>query len=258
MSIWFVSWVLLSVVLLGFLAWTYFIVFRQKQAWRQYAQKNGLKFRANKGFESPEMKGKIGGYGLSFFTSEHQSPDMRRARKLTAIEVFLKSRLSVTLTVASGDMVALIQDLEGGIDYVVPSSDWDTQERLVKAESEAAAQAYLSQERLQALDELMALSNASVILIFRENAAFLRLDTPLALETEEQLQSHVQALLKCAKICELAEGEAPQIQNKHENRKAAQVALEVDEDTLSNSGLQLEDDQVDQDDADENPSTENS
>ena len=56
---WLFLWFILSVVILGTTVWSTIILVQQKQAWKEYAQKKGLVFTANKFLEPCSMEGVI-------------------------------------------------------------------------------------------------------------------------------------------------------------------------------------------------------
>ena len=166
MSIWFFIWLALSGALLYFLFWTLYILFRQKRAWRLYAQKMKLRYNPRQMVESPEISGLVYGYTASMFAGEHASADTRGTRKLTAIEIHLSSRAPFDAGVASGGMVNIVRVLGLKEEMRPQSSEWH-ESWIASASDVRALEAYLTPERLTALVSLMKMKNAWVILIFR-------------------------------------------------------------------------------------------
>ncbi len=242
MSIWFVLWLVLSFALLYFLGWTIYILLRQKRAWKAYAVKRKLRYVQKQFLVSPEMSGVIDDYTISFFTAEHQPPDARSARKMTAVELLLSSRIPFEGGIASGGMVSLMRPIGYAEEFVPAYDGWD-KEWMAGSVSANAMQSYLTPDRLQALLTLMEIKNAWVIFMFRENVTLLRVDTPDPLDVPEKIDKLVKMMIKAANTLELAKGEDGRLQlaarqmaprkaaaiKKDVNTKAATLELEEEE-----------------------------
>jgi hypothetical protein len=222
LSIWFILWFVLSFALLYFLGWTVYILFRQKQAWKTYAAKNKLRYTQSKLMSSPEMSGVIQDYTVSFFTAEHEPPDARSARRMTAIEISLSSRLPFEGGLASSGMVWLMRAIGFGEEYIPAHENWD-KNWIAASSSVNALQTFMTPARLQALVSLMKLKNASVIFLFREDVTLLRLDTPDPLDMPDKIDKLVKIMIKTAQALELAPGEETRLQTamKQKARKMA-------------------------------------
>lgn len=243
MNIWFVLWLLLAVSLLGFFAWTFLILMRQKSAWKIYAQKRKMRFRPGTLMNSPEMQGAIGDHTVSVFTSEHISPDIRGSRKLTAIEVSLSSTMPVSGAVASGGMVPLVKEL-GLKQELRPKYDAWNPAYIAACNNRHVLSSYLNDTRLEALCGLMKDRMNWVIFVFRDEAMLLRVDTVDPLDNPKKLDDLIKAMLNVAKALELKPGEGKRLKSEMTKTISKNVELDVDDQSMeiAADALQLEED----------------
>ncbi len=206
MNIWLLLWVLLTVALIGFSIWTFSILMQQKRAWKIYSDKRKLRYASGCVMGSPDMDGAIDDHKISFFVGEHVAADARNSRKLTAIEVRLNSIMPIAGAVASGGMVPIMQGMNWKFEYVPEHESWK-KDYVVNTENKDVMAAYLSDARVAALTKLMAIKNAWVILIFKDDAMLLRLDTPDPLVSAKEIDSYAKQMLAAAAVLELADGE---------------------------------------------------
>lgn len=240
MTIWFLLWLLLSVTLLYFLAWTLFILVKQKRAWKAYAEKHDLRYQSDALMQSPRLDGVLDGYTVSLFSAEHTRGDARRARKLTAIEVQLTSEMPFDGAIASEGMVDVVKSMTFK-DEVKPDSKGWKSTLIAATDHKAAMQRYLTPKRLKALYALMKIKNAWVILAFRNDMVLLRIDTPYALENSDKVDELLNRMIKVAKALELDKGEGASLKTA----KIKQQNQTLDDNTDADlGGLQLEDDET--------------
>ena len=243
----FFLWFLISAVLLGFWFWTSFLIFRQKAAWKLYAEKRDLRYNSNGFYETPSMNGAVEGYNISFFTSEHSELDARSERHLTAIEINLHTGLSVATAIASGGMSMIVDTLDLHKEYR-PSNkdgkrkDWDNS-YVIRTQDVSYMHEYLNDKRVDSIIRLMKIDKAWVIILFFEETGLLRLDTPLPLDTPQKVDAIVKQLVELARSLEMGEGEEKDILRampKADSKK--QKILEIDDDLLNDDiGFELED-----------------
>lgn len=257
MSFWFILWVLISVFLLGFLAWTILILVRQKAVWKSYAAKHQLRYKPNSFFEVPEMNGIIDTHSVSVFSGEHSSPDARYSRKMTAIEIQLASKMPIEGGVASNGMTDIVQGLNFKDESTFDHKSWK-KTYIAKSANRTVLEAYLTPERLDALTNLMKVENFWIILIFKDDVMLLRLDTSDPLNTEAKLDKVVKGMIKTAQALELNDGEADRLAKVEAKAPAKAVSIDLDEKTADSIGLELEEDEEPSEDqsSEENPSTE--
>ncbi len=242
MSVWLALWVVVSIVLLGFLAWSLFVLHKQKQTWKGFAAKHKLRYRKKATMDSPEVDGSIDGYKIDIFTSEHIIENARSSRKLTAIEVSLHSTLPIDGAVASGGMIPLVKELGFKVEIKPEHEHWN-RSYIAAGDNGRALKAYLTPERLDALIRMMRIKNSWMILIFRAERLLLRIDTPDPLTSPDYLDRLIELMIKSAKTLELKSGESAVIEREEAKGLAEDSNLMLDEDG-ADSGLSLEEDEA--------------
>ncbi|MCB1681241.1 MAG: hypothetical protein KDI61_02665 [Alphaproteobacteria bacterium] len=248
MNFFILIWVAVTVFLLSFWGWSIVVLYKQKQSWKQFAKNRGLRYRSNSVFDSPEITGALKDYKVYIFTAEHEASDGRYARRLTSIEVSLKSALPVSVAVASGGMVKIVEDLNFHVEYRPDLHGWDNS-YIVRSRNEAVAREYLTERRLQEVVKLMKLKNSWVILFFSSGQGLLRIDTPDPLNDIKKIDSYVSKMLQAAQVLELEKGEKEKLAYKAEQKEikggAGSVSRtpEIPDDLLEGPiGLTLEED----------------
>ena len=163
-----------------------------------------------KDLSTPEVTGSFEDYTIGILTSEHETPDARGTRKLTAVEVALKSEMPFAGAVGSGGMVPLVQSLSFGGETHPDHGKWDVS-YIARAKNKAAMEGYLSKERLDVLTSLMKVKNFWVIFIFQEEGTLLRVDTTDPLQEPEKIERLMRKLIAVAQVLELKDGEADRL-----------------------------------------------
>ncbi len=243
LSIWFVLWLLLSLVLIYFFGWTLFILLKQKKAWKAYAVKNNLRYSTKKVLSSPEISGALGDYTVNLFTGEHMAEDARSSRKLTAVEIQLSSTLPVEAGIANGEMISFIQKFCFKEEMRPKYKDWDNS-YIASSDDKVILEKYLTKERFEALMSLMKVKNAWTLLAFRKDISLLRFDTPDPLLSVKKIDSLVNQMLKTAAILELKDGEAEHLKSKQSNKQQKEGTLDIDENEIDAGDLSLEEDNI--------------
>lgn len=222
MNIFILIWVALSLFLLGFWFWSNWVLFKQKQVWKLFAQKRKLRYYGGKMFDSPEVAGTYQDFEVLAFTAEHDTGDGRVGRRLTSIEVTLHSSLPTSGAVASGGMVKLVEELLFQAEYRPDIPGWDNS-YIVRSRDNAVMKAYLTEPRVQALIKLMKIKNAWVILFFTGGRGLLRIDTPDPLYDPKHFDDTMKKMVEAAKVLELEKGET--------NRLTAVVGRDIERGT---------------------------
>lgn len=268
MSIWLALWIVISLVLMGFLVWTVFILFQQKAVWKAFAAQYKLRYKPNALMHSPEMDGVLETYKVNYFIAEHSSEDVRGARKLTAVEVRLHSSVPIDGGVASGGMVDLVRSL-GFQAEIKPGHERWSKAYIAAGSDRNVLEAYLTDERLENLLKLMRIKNAWVIFIFRKDSMLLRIDTPNALSSKAYLEKLTKLLVKAAQSLELGPDEVKKLKAEEVRGQGKEgslvlddadidveaVSLELEEDLASEGAVESEDIEGD-DQSSEKPETE--
>ncbi len=236
----FVVWFLVSALLIGFWSWTSYVLYKQKKAWKLYAEKRKLRYYPNGLYETPSVSGAVEGYKISFFASDHSELDARSQRRLSAIEINLHSSLSVSGAIASGGMVAVIESLEGNKEFKPNVEHWDDS-YVIRTDDVHYMQAYLTDERIEKITGLMRMDKAWVIIVFLPENGLLRLDTPLPLDDPRKIDEVVKTMVDVAKALELKDGEDKDIIRNASKISKKEKRLVIDEDLLEDDiGLELE------------------
>jgi len=243
MSIWLLIWLMLSTILLFFSWWTVAILIKQKKAWEIFAKRHQLRFTRGRFFESPKINGVYKNHTISLFTGEHRQEDARKNRKLTAIEIELKSVMPMSGVVASGGMIPLLDGLDQNMELTPKSKEWKS-EYVIRTDNLAMMNGYISDDRLHALSTIMKVVNAWVIFIFRENNTLLRLDMPNPLENSNKMDILLNKLIDVAGILELKTGESKRLETlRHQHLESGDEMLVLEEEGKSPLVLELEEEE---------------
>lgn len=247
MNIWLILWFILASSLLCFFVWTFYILVRQKAAWKAYADKRNFRYKPGSFMGSPEVAGTIEDHTVTIFSSEHISPNARGTRKLTAIEVSLNSIMPIVGGVASGGMIPILKLLNLKQEYTPKHPDWN-KAYVAAGSNRYVLEAYLSDARVAALCSLMQMKHAWVILVFRGDAMLLRVDMPDPLDNPSKVDKIIKQMVDVAKILELQAGESNRLKSEEVKSAAKNVALEVDAAVIDNAAgsFELEDEGGDQ------------
>lgn len=242
MSIWLGLWIVISVTLLGFLAWSLYVLYMQKMSWKAFCDKHKLRYKKVPMMQSPEIEGEFQGYKIGLFTAEHLNPDMRTLRKLTAVEINMHSTLPIDGGVASGGMVQFIKGLNLKGEVKPEHDKWD-KSYIAAGSNRYVLDAYLTPERVAALIKLMRVKNSWGIFIFRNDRMLLRIDTPNPLASSQSLEKVCKLLVDTAKLLEVEPDEYKKLKAEDVRGLAQDSSLVLDDsDVEASSGLELEDD----------------
>lgn len=232
---------IISVALLYFSGWTYVILYRQKKAWKAFAARHKMRYIPGQFMDSPQVKGQYGGYDVHVFSSEHQSPDVRGFRKLTAVEITMKTTPPAVLVAASSGMVSLADLMDLPVTYVPEHDKWSA-ENVIRGNHRDMTETYFTPERLTSLQKLMSIKNAMMIYIARPETGILRIDLSDPLDDEGREEKLLKNLVKLAKILELGDGEEGKLKAASAKKVKTTPVLEVDDGAIEDTGLSLEDD----------------
>lgn len=247
----FLLWSFISTFLLGFWVWSSYILFKQKIAWRAYAEKRKLKYEGGGFYVSPRITGVIDGYAISAFTGDHTQFDPKLQRRLTGIEVTLKTCLEGRTALATGGMVQIISLLTLPNQYKPEIKGWDDSYSIQSLE-QAVAAAYFTPERLNAILSLTKIKNLWVVVVFLDGQGFLRIDIADPISDQKRLDILLKKMLEIASILELKKGEDISIMRKAREIRDGQSVIKIDDETVFTDpnalSLELEDDEfVDED-----------
>lgn len=240
MSIMVFFWLLLSAALLYFVGWTYFILTRQKKAWKDFARQKKLRYTPGSPLGSAEVKGAYDGYTVHVFVGEHVSADARGSRKLSAIEVHLSSNMPFEAGFATGGMVKVIQGVGFKQEIKPAHAEWD-KSYIAAGSSGQMLSAYLSPERMGALLSLAKIKNAWMTFLCRGQTSLLRIDTSDPLDSVEKLDKVIVRMIAAARALELRSGEEARLKSEEARKPTQDARIIVSDDDLIAADLQLED-----------------
>jgi len=214
--IWILVWAILSFIILGATIWNLSILFKQKKAWQAFATKKGIMFQRGT-FSGPcTMDGIINGYQVSFFTAEQQNPDARKRRKVTGMQINLNEGIVDSFTAGTVEMLAFLKSLPDFNPHKIPSDKLDRKQHLF-VKNPKAIDAYMTDERAEAINKILGVKNADVVLIADDKEAALRYETANPLNDADLLEKLVMATLKRFDVLKVA---------KAERNKLAKIVLE--------------------------------
>lgn len=243
MSFWFLIWLFLSLTLMIFFVWMLFVIYRQKKGWRFYAQKRGLRYVKGAFSEPPQMEGMIDGYNVSFFPAHYELGDVRHSRKMTAIEVTLKTQMPFDGFVASGMLVDAVRLAALPVEYRPDHEGWPV-EAVVATNDEEAMRSYLGSERLAMIVKWIRRKNVWFLLGCRSDVFLLRIDTPLPLDNPKVINGLVKSILKDVAALEVADADLHMLRMAGDLRRSQAPAVVEAQDLDASVGgaLQLEGD----------------
>ena len=245
MSVYFALWLIVSGFLVSFWGWTIFVLLKQKQAWKFYAEKRKMRFHSTGLLQTPSMSGSVDGYSVSVFASEHSELDNRSNRKLTAIEVMMQTSIPFAIGAASGGMTQVLKVMEFRHEFRPPVKGWEDSYAMMTNDVKMA-QLYLTEDRMKKIVSLMNIDRAWIIFVFYAEHGVLRLDTPLPVDNPKELDVLIKQLINAAKALELKKGEERDILRNKDLSQKTEGILDIDEDLLHDDiGFELEDDEDD-------------
>lgn len=237
MNIWFILWILLSIILLGVTGWSTYILFQQKKAWKQYAKKYGLKFDRGTTFGPCTIEGTIKDYTLNFFTALQQNEDSRKNRQLTVMQITAAKPFVDGVAAGTKEMLPFLETLEALEAHEIKVIKWPKKFH-VFSRNKAAVNKFLNEERAKILGSILSMPNSDTLVLLDDKEGVFRFETPNPLASAKQIDSVIKKLI--AKIEKFA---------PDEDERRLYSSMEVIEDSQpvladmpvdSDGGLELE------------------
>lgn len=210
MSIWFLLWFVLAVIIIGATLWSTIILIQQKQAWKSYAAKKGFNFTPNKFFEPAVMEGTMGDYTVSFFTAVEQNEDSRKNRQITVAQINANFPFSSGIGAGSPKMLAFLQALETIKPYDVDSKVWQKKNHIY-VEDQKTASSFLTEARLKIINDLLSFPKANVIILLDQNEGVFRFETSNPLHDQKKIEAFVTKVIARIEKLRPSEEEAKNI-----------------------------------------------
>lgn len=192
---WLFLWFILSVIILGITAWSAFILFQQKRAWKEYAGKNGLIFTSGKLLEPCSMEGVINNfYKLSFFTATQMQEDSRKNRQVTVMQITAEKPFNLGLACGTKEVHLFIQSFDNTKPYPIENEKWD-KDHLMRVVDQKDAKTYLTEERLSILNNILKMPNSNNLILMNENEGVFRFETSNPLTDVQKIDGVVKKLI---------------------------------------------------------------
>lgn len=205
MNIWFVLWFMLSLTLLGIFVWTYYTLIQQKKAWKTFAKRNKLKYKAAHPLRSATVEGKIEGFDFILASEEQITQDVA-GRRFTSVMLVELGGLPMQGVIASSHM-------QGFVNFAnLPEKIRDIHEiwnnaNFIHTDRRAVMRAYLTETRIKALNSLMKLKNGMVLYVFNQEKGILRLETIDPLLDPDKIETIIKKLFRVVKVVSPRDGE---------------------------------------------------
>lgn len=210
MSLGFLLWFLLAVILLGATLWTTIILMQQKRAWKEYAKTKGLTFTSGKFFASPSIEGIVEGYNVSFFAALRQETDARKNRQLTVMQVNANTPFVDGVAAGTIEMLPFLQTLEGLSPHDLKTGKLGKDIDL-RSRNKTAVDAYLTEGRVKAINSILSMPNADIIILLDAKEGVFRFETSNPLKSASQIDSVISKLLVRIKKLEPSADEAEEL-----------------------------------------------
>lgn len=187
---WFLIWFVLSAILLGASLWSLLILFRQKKAWEIFATKHKLIFNRGTFMGPAEISGMIDDYKIAFYTAERQSPDARKKRYVSVIELTAPTGLFDGGVAGTQEMLTFMQSLPQVHFFKVEAEGWDETHRVFVREDLSAA-SYFTPEKLDVFSSILKTRNADVFIVFTDENYLVRLETTDPMQDADKIEKVV-------------------------------------------------------------------
>lgn len=199
---WFFIWLFIVVAVLGVVIWTLSLLLKQKKAMKIYAKKNSLEYIDNGFSVASTVQGVMKGRNLLITPETVTSGDMRGERKVTLIQVMMEGHMPTGGAIGTGIFRAFVEDLNlENLEFFSTHNFED--DGLASAKDKKALLDYLTDERVDAIKEVLKLDSVDFLYIFDENQAVLQVFTVDPLETPKTIDVYVKTLLKVARALEV-------------------------------------------------------
>ncbi len=190
---WIFLWFVASAFILGVFGWSLVILQQQKRAWSAFAQKHNLSYIPGKVVDAPAMKGAIYGYQIAFFPDFQASQDARNQRLITTLEFDLGEPVLVRGIVSTADYAGFVAEQEMNNSFDIDLPGWD-KTRIVRTNQVEAFKKYLTADRLEFLNSVMAMKNSTALIYCDDDRAVLHIETTDPIRNAERFEKIVQKI----------------------------------------------------------------
>lgn len=230
--IWFIFWAIMSVFVLGMTFWSFSLLKKQNKALKQYAHKYGMEYYKAGLFKVSSLAGQLKGFTVLIApeTVESARDGAVGVRQVTLIQLQYDGHLTTGCAIGTGYFKEFVAGLGLEILHIFSKHNFDDNGVAV-AWNEKAMTEYMSDERLDAFKEVMALPHADALYMSDPENTILQVYTAAPLDTPRQVDVFVKTMMKAAKILSIepeAELSEPVVEDKAE-------VLDVPEETVAES-----------------------
>lgn len=198
-SMWIALWLLIVVIVSGLFYWSTRILFRQKKAWKVYADKFRLLYQPGRFLNASSITGVLKGYRISVFSEPRLHTGRQTPRYMTCIQFSLPPGMPTGGIIASRTQEPLVRLVGLDLSVDVTDPDWDASV-FIRTEDPVKLRAYLTPERIRILDTINKIKDGSLVFMFDTKQTYLRFETPLPLDHPAQLDQIVRTLLEGCSI----------------------------------------------------------
>lgn len=198
--LWWLLWVLVSGVILGVFFWTTRALIEQKKAWRAFARKRKLKVREHGFLQSLSLSGVIDDNELILASEERPAQDIRGRKFVTMFQFKLPVRMPAPGGVGSGEYLMFMRNMSSKFRLKLTYADWDENSIEVVTDDRDRMEPYFTLERMKVIDTLIKQKGVSVLFLFDEREAYLRLETIDPFLNQEQLDKLIDKLTPMLRV----------------------------------------------------------
>ena len=192
-------WLAISVFIIGIFVWTTKALFEQKAAWRTFAERRKLKYLPTRFLSSPVIKGLIDGNDFYLASELRDSGDLRGRRFKTVMQFGLPMRMPAGAVVGSGDFVGFVRALDARDDLKLSFEGVPEGSVIGRSDNAEKIADYFTPERVKVLETLVKQKGVSVLFLFDDKYAYLRLETVDPMINATNLDKLVDRLLPMMK-----------------------------------------------------------
>lgn len=196
--IWFLLWFVLSAFVLGAFVWSTRVLLQQKRTWNAFAKAGRLNVTQGSFLASPQIQGNWDAFRFSLVSEEQKSPDARGTRFRSILELHRQIPMRFSGAVGYGDLELQLGALNLPTTFIPQNPTWKPN-WFLRTSDAAAMNAYLTEDRIKALEAVFRIKAATSLLVFDGMNILLRLETPDALTDSRKLEAIVKRMTDSAR-----------------------------------------------------------
>lgn len=197
--LWFLLWFVLSAFVIGAFVWSTRILFRQKKVWAAFSKAHGMTLTPGAFMGSPQVQGVYGDFRFSLVSEEQRAADARGARFRSVVELHRQVPMGFSGAVGFGDLEQQLGALDLPATFIPQSPVWKPN-WFLRTSDPTKMVAYLTEDRLKALESVLRIKGASSLLVFDGMNILLRFETSDALADGRKLEAIVKRMAEAARI----------------------------------------------------------